>query len=157
MKTIFKLSTFLFFCGISLISLSQKTNNEITLEDICTNNTFRARTISGLRSMNDGEHFTTLESSKKIVKYSYKTGEVIDVLFSTIEKDFNINNYEFSSDESKILLAVNADYIYRRSYVADYYVYDLKLNKLEKLSDTGKQKYATFSPSADKVAFVKES
>lgn len=157
MKTIFKLSTLLFFCGISFFSLSQEINNKISLEDICINNTFTARTISGLRSMNDGEHFTTLESSKKIVKYSYKTGEVIDVLFSTIEKDFKINDYEFSSDESKILLAVNADYIYRRSYVADYYVYDMNLKKLEKLSDTGKQKYATFSPNADKVAFVKDN
>ncbi|NOQ28119.1 MAG: prolyl oligopeptidase family serine peptidase [Bacteroidales bacterium] len=157
MKTFFKLSTFLFFCGISLISLSQKISNGISLEDICINNTFTARTISGLRSMNDGEHFTTLESSNKIVKYSYKTGEVIDVLFSTIENDFEINDYEFSSDESKILLAVNADYVYRRSYTADYYIYDLEFKKLEKLSDNGKQKYATFSPSADKVAFVKNN
>ncbi|MDA3952950.1 MAG: DPP IV N-terminal domain-containing protein [Bacteroidales bacterium] len=157
MKTIFKLSIFLFLCGISISSISQKINNEISLIDIFTDKTFTARTISGLRSMNDGEHFTTLESRKKIIKYSYKTGEVIDILFSTLEKDFDINNYEFSSDESKVLLSVNAEFIYRRSYTADYYIYDITTKKLEKLSNNGRQKFVNFSPNALKVAFVRDN
>jgi dipeptidyl-peptidase-4 len=144
-------------CGISISSISQKINNEISLIDIFTDKTFTARTISGLRSMNDGEHFTTLESRKKIIKYSYKTGEVIDILFSTLEKDFDINNYEFSSDESKVLLSVNAEFIYRRSYTADYYIYDITTKKLEKLSNNGRQKFVNFSPNALKVAFVRDN
>lgn len=137
--------------------IAQYVRKSITLEDIYTKKLFSERSVRGLRSMNDGEHFTTLENHRKIVKYSYKTGEVVEILFSTIESDFNIKDYEFSADESKILLAVNAEYVYRRSYTAEYYVYDIQNQKLERLSDYGRQKYACFSPNALKVAFVKEN
>jgi len=130
---------------------------KITLEDIYLKREFTERSVRGLRSMNDGEHFTTLENKRKIVKYSYKTGEVIEILFNTIESDFEINAYEFSSDESKILLAVNAEYIYRRSYTAEYYIYDIATQKLQKLSENGRQKYAHFSPNALKVGFVRDN
>jgi len=149
---------FLTIVGFTSIHLSaQEISKEITLEDIYKHSKFKERTVRGLRSMNDGEHFTTLEGSRKIVKYSYKTGEAVAILFNTIESDFEINSYEFSSDESKILLAVNAEYIYRRSFNADYYVYDINSQKLEKLSDNGKQKHAHFSPNALKVAFVRNN
>ncbi len=136
---------------------SQDQLKKITLEEIHTNNTFSESTVSGLRSMNDGEYFTTLEEDRKIVKYSYTTGEVVEVLFNTIESDFEIEDYEFSVDESKILLAVNAHYIYRRAYEAEYYVYDIATKNLVKLSVNGKQKYAAFSPNALKVAFVRNN
>ena len=145
-------------CSILAVNtLAQKIQNEITLEDIYVNGKFSERGVSGLRSMNDGEYFTTLEGKRKIVKYSYKTGEVADILFNTIDSNFEIKAYEFSSDESKILLAVNAEYIYRRSYTADYYVYDIASQKLNKLSDNGRQKYAHFSPNALKVGFVRDN
>jgi len=136
---------------------SQEQFKEITLEEIHTNQTFSENTVSGLRSMNDGEYFTTLEEDRKIVKYSYTTGEVVEVLFSALESDFDIEDYELSADESKILLAVNANYIYRRSYEADHYIYDLASKKLIELSENGKQKYAAFSPNALKVAFVRNN
>ena len=136
---------------------SQEQVKKITLEEIHTNNTFHENTVSGLRSMNNGEFFTTLEESQKIVKYSYATGEVVEVLFNNIESDFKIEDYEFSADESKILLAVNAHYIYRRSYEADHYIYNIASKNLVKLSANGKQKYAAFSPNALKVAFVRNN
>ena len=80
----------LLFAGIFILSslnysAAQQVIKEISLEDIYTHQKFRERTVRGLRSMNDGEHFTTLEENRKIVKYSYKTGEVVDILFNTIE------------------------------------------------------------------------
>jgi len=140
----------------SNISFAQKIN-KITLEDIYLNRGFSERSVSGLRSMLDGEHFTTLRNNRKITKFSYKTGEAIEILFNTIENDFKIEDYTFSSDESKILLAVNAEYIYRRSYVADYYIFDIVSKDLKKLSANGKQKYASFSPNSLKVAFVRDN
>ena len=38
-----------------------------------------------------------------------------------------------------------------------YYIYDLKTKKLSKLTDGSKQMYATFSPLANKVAYVKDN
>ena len=147
--------TLMILASISLFA--QKITKDITLEEIHTNNTFNESTVSGLRSMNDGEFFTTLEEGRKIVKYSYATGDIVEVLFNTIDDDFEIEEYEFSADESKILLAVNAHYIYRRSYEADHYIYDIASKKLVKLSENGKQKYAAFSPNALKVAFVRNN
>lgn len=141
---------------ISTNSFSQKVTKEITLEDLTTKNTFRENSVWGLRSMLDGEHFTTLENNK-IVKYSYKTGQLINVIFSTSQNNFRIQEYIFSSTEDKILLAVNAEYIYRRSYKAEYYIYDIKTKTLEKLSENGKQMFATFSPNASKIAFVRDN
>jgi len=139
------------------ISFAQEINKKITLEDIYLNRKFSERSVSGLRSMLDGEHFTTLKNNRKITKFSYKTGEAIEILFNTIENDFKIEDYTFSSDESKILLAVNAEYIYRRSYKAEYYIYDIATKDLKKLSSNGKQKHACFSPNSLKVAFVRDN
>jgi dipeptidyl-peptidase-4 len=135
--------------------IAQKVTKEITLDDIYLNGTFNEHTVSGLRSMLDGEHFTTLENNQKITKFSYKTGNLIEILFNTLESNFKVEDYTLSSDESKILLAVNAEYIYRRSYKAEYYIYDIKTKTLEKLSKNGKQKHAAFSPNALKVGFVR--
>lgn len=148
---------FLTIFSISLTASSQEIHKKITVEDICIDKKFNERSVRGLRSMNDGEHFTTLEDHRKIVKYNYKTGEVVDILFNTIESHFKIEDYEISSDESKILLAVNAEYVYRRSYTAEYYIYDIASQQLHKLSDNGRQKYAHFSPNALKVAFVRDN
>jgi dipeptidyl-peptidase-4 len=38
--------------------------------------------FEGMKSMNDGEHFTMLENSARIVKYSYATGEEVGTVFS---------------------------------------------------------------------------
>lgn len=155
-----KLSTLIFIVTLLMSTVQlfgQEATKEITLEDIYKNGVFREKSISGLRSMNDGEHFTTLEKSRKIVKYSYKTGEVVEIISNTIEPDFDIEDYEFSNDETKILIAANAEYVYRRSYYADYYIYDIQTKKLSKLSDKGKQQFATFSPDNSKIAFARNN
>ena len=136
---------------------AQETVKQITLKDIYKKGAFRERSVYGIRSMNDGEHFTTLERGKKITRYSFKSGETIETLFTATDDNFNIRAYEFSADESKILLAVNAEYIYRRSFTADYYIYDIQSKELKKLSEKGRQMFAAFSPDASKVGFVRDN
>jgi len=157
MKLFFNLIGILTLVLSSLGATAQEEKREITLEDIYSNRVFSEHSVEGVRSMNDGEHFTTLEEERKIVKYSYKTGEVAEIVFNTLGSDFSIEDYTFSANETKILLAVNAEYIYRRSYRAEYYIYDIVTQKLNKLSTKGKQKYAHFSPNALKVAFVRDN
>ena len=85
-----------------------QTGNEITPEDIFVKHTFRQETVTGLRSMNDGEHYTTIENFTQIVKNSYKTGQAVEVLFDITKIDrapiSSFLDYEFSEDETKILL-----------------------------------------------------
>lgn len=132
---------------------------EITLADLWQNWTFYQRSVNGLRSMNDGKHYTATERGGKIVKYSYETGEkVAEILdFSKLGIDAQFSDYSFNNDESLILLETNAEAIYRRSYTADYYVYNVATKKVTPLSENGAQQLATFSPDSKKVAFARKN
>jgi dipeptidyl-peptidase 4 len=136
-------------------------DKQINLDHIYREGTFSARTVSGLRSMNDGLHYTTMEMSKEIKKWSYQTGEEVEVLFSTdglAEKEFeNFSDYVFSPDEKKILFTTGREQIYRHSFKAGYFVWDIESGRLRPLSMNGKQQIATFSPDGQKVAFVREN
>lgn len=150
----------LFFVAfIATTAIAQ--NQKITLEDIFVKGTFRAQTVTGLRSMNDGEHYTTLENGTKIVKHSYKTGEIVEILFDITKiEDAGItsfSDYEFSQDETKILFTTNIKPIYRRSFTAEYYVWNSVTEEFGPLSQKGAQQVATFSPDGDRVAFVREN
>ncbi len=143
--------------AISANAQSQK----ITLEDIFKKGTFRAQSVYGLRSMNDGIHYTTLEGNTKIVKFSYKTGEEVEVLFDiTKVKDAPISSflsYEFSDDETKLLLTTERKSIYRRSFTAEYYIWNSVTEEFSQLSDKGAQQLATFSPDGLQVAYVRDN
>lgn len=145
----------------SIVPLHAQTGEKkFTLEDFAKNRSFSAKGIRGLTSMNDGEHYTTLEErGTKIVQYKYSTGEAIKTILDLAElksdKISAISEYTFCNDETRIMLQTNEDYIYRRSYTADFYIYDIKSRKLIPLSANGKQQLATFSPDGTKVAFVR--
>ncbi|WP_462318272.1 S9 family peptidase [Marinilabilia sp.] len=137
---------------------------KIELDDITQKGTFRAQTISGLRSMNDGKYYTVLEENgTQIVKYSYKTGKKVDVLFDIQKIKRNpaevesISGYEFSPDESKILVYNNVEKIYRHSFLANYYVYERKYRELIPLAEEGKQQVPAFSPNSYMIAYVRNN
>ncbi len=138
-----------------------QTGNEITPEDIFVKHTFRQETVTGLRSMNDGEHYTTIENFTQIVKNSYKTGQAVEVLFDITKIDrapiSSFLDYEFSEDETKILLFTDRKQIYRRSFTAQYYVWNSVTEDFGPLSEKGAQQQAAFSPDGDRVAFVREN
>ena len=82
---------------------------QLTLEDFFVDGTFRTKGVYGLRSMNDGEHYTVLENNgTRIVKYSYKTGLPVATLLDlkTLEDSpvSRIDDYTFNADESRILI-----------------------------------------------------
>ena len=131
---------------------------QLTLEDFFVDGTFRTKGVYGLRSMNDGEHYTVLENNgTRIVKYSYKTGLPVATLLDlkTLEDSpvSRIDDYTFNADESRILICTNKKPIYRRSFTADYYLFDFKNKEIKPLSEGGSQRLATFSPTGLQVAF----
>ncbi|HKM93104.1 MAG TPA: S9 family peptidase [Prolixibacteraceae bacterium] len=135
--------------------------NQLTLDDFIVNKTFSQKTVNGLKSMNDGEHYSSIEESTSIVKYSYKTGKQVDIILdlNTIENCpiKNISAYEFSSNENRILLETNPKSIYRHSYSANYYVWDHYTETLYDVSENGPQQVATFSPDGERIAFVRDN
>lgn len=131
---------------------------ELTNEEIWLKGSFNQKVISGINSMNDGEHYTSNVDNKYIVVYEYKTGNAVDTLLKSAWcKELNIESYELSSDENLILFSTEVEWIYRHSSKANFYVWNRKNKSLKALSDNGKQMYATFSPKGNAIAFVREN
>lgn len=154
--------TLLLAAGLALASSAVSQTKQITLEDIWQNGTFRVEGFSNLRSMNDGEHYTVLTRSG-IDCYSYATGLKESTLadFASMKIDgrnlTDVEGYEFSDDEEKILLETGFEPIYRHSGVSDYYVFDRQSGKATFISEKGKQRLTTLSPDGKKVAFVRDN
>ena len=151
-----------YFLFAVFICLVRHKNQSLSLEDFFVNGTFRSKGVYGLRSMNDGEHYTVLENGgKKITQYSYKTGKPVATLLDLEQIEQNdvkhISDYQFNKDESRILISTNVTPIYRRSFTADYYIYDFKNKEIKPLSDQGRQRLATFSPDGLRIAFVRDN
>jgi dipeptidyl-peptidase-4 len=131
---------------------------ELTNEDIWLNGTYNQKVISGINSMNDGEHYTSNVDNKFVVEYEYKTGNAVDTLLKSAWcNGLKIESYEFSADENLILFSTEVEMIYRHSSKANFYVWNRKSKTLKALSDKGKQMYATFSPKGNTIAFVREN
>jgi dipeptidyl-peptidase-4 len=134
---------------------SQKKN--ITLDDLWKNYSFFPKNYNSLNSMNNGEHYVSLENSElgqELNVYKYKDGEKFRTLFKSDEFDLKrITNYSFSNDEKKLLFETQSEKIYRYSSRSIYYVYNIFTNKLKKISDD-KLMFATFSPAGNKIAYV---
>lgn len=154
MKSLFALFTLLFLC---LGMQAQK----VTLQDVAQG-TYRAKNIYGLRPMLDGEHYTQISSDhKRIVKYSFKTGKEVEAIFDvTKARDCNLktfDDYIMSPDEKLILIQTETKPIYRHSFTAVYYIYNVRNNTLEPLSNNGPQQVPLFSPDGNQIAFVRNN
>ena len=137
---------------------------KVTLRDIAQG-TYRAQGISGLKPMLDGEHYTQISSDhKRIVKYSFKTGEEVGTLFDvTTARDCDLKSFDdyiLSPDEKLILIQTETKPLYRHSFTAVYYIYNVKNNKnnkMEPLSNNGPQQVPLFSPDGNQIAFVRNN
>ena len=142
--------------------LSAQTTARIALEDI-TGGKYNPKYIYGVNPMNDGESYTQLsDDCKRIVRKSFKTGKEIEVIFNADEargdaKLAAIDGYIMSPDESRILLRTQTRPIYRRSYTAVYYIYNVQNKKYEPLSDGGPQQMPVFSPDGNCITFARDN
>jgi len=159
----------LFILSLNVSAQSKALTNETIWKDYA----FYNESVSGVRSMNDGENYTSLVSDPKsgmttIKKFPYNSESqpesIIDLsalifVGSEGKKRIKINDYQFNADETKILLATEQESIYRHSTKAYYYVYDIETKKIAELSESskGKQRLAQFAPFGNKVAFVREN
>ena len=67
------------------------------------------------------------------------------------------DDYIMSPDESLILIQTETQPIYRRSFTAVYYLYNVKNRTLEPLSNNGPQQVPLFSPDSHQIAFVRNN
>ena len=141
---------------------SATAQQKITVEEIYTG-AFRGKGMDALQSMKNTNQYTVLNSdrttrSQQIDLYDFATLKKVSTLIDT--KDFSdlkegIDSYTFSNDEKQILIANNSNPIFRHSYTANYYLYNLNSKSLSKVLENVQE--PTFSPDGTKIAFAKEN
>jgi dipeptidyl-peptidase-4 len=147
-----------FLCTISLFG-----QQKITVEDIYSG-AFRAKGMDELQSMKNTNQYTVLNydaasRTMQIDLFDFatlkKVTTLIDTKNHTVLAD-GIDSYTFSPDEKSILIANNTNQIFRHSFTADYYLYDITTKKVSKVFDFQVQE-PTFSPDGKKIAFARDN
>lgn len=151
-----KLIALLFFVCFSALA-----QQKISVEEIYSG-AFRAKGMDELQSMKTTNQYTVLNSdraakSQQIDLYDFATLKKVSTLIDTKNfkelSDNGIDSYVFSSDEKQILLANNTNQIFRHSFTADYFLYDITSKKMGGLFDQVQE--PTFSPDGTKIAYAK--
>ncbi|MCF8329205.1 MAG: S9 family peptidase [Crocinitomicaceae bacterium] len=147
-------------CAFFLLSL-QLYAQDLTVEQIWKKYEFYPKGVEGFKSMKDGEHYTKMNEDGSIVKYKLTdptdAGTLIVNGNSLMYKEVKIafDDYEFNFDETKILFMTSIVPIYRRSFTAIYYLYDLTTKQLMPLDEKHQpQSLAEYSPDGKSVSFI---
>lgn len=154
-KTVLLSTVFLLFMSHVCFASS------LTIQDV-TGGKFRAESLSAVTPLSDGESYAQISSDGgKIVKYSFKTGQQTGVLFDVDntqgERIGRFDGYIMSPDGKRMLIQTQTERIYRRSFRAVFYIYNIATRKLEKLSDYGPQQTPVWSPDGTQIAFVRDN
>lgn len=113
------------------LTLNTLAQESITLNSLWQRYEFYAGGISGLRSMNDGVHYTA-QGKGTIEQYSYKTGEQVGILLDVTALKSEalevpaFDSYALSEDESWAILETETTPIYRRSSRSVVWLVDLE-------------------------------
>jgi dipeptidyl-peptidase-4 len=150
------------FALVLFVNSAVIAQQKISVEEIYTG-AFRTKGMDDLQSLKNTNQYTVLNfdrtsRSQQIDLYDFSTLKKVATLLDT--KDFSelkngIDSYTFSSDEKKILIANNSQQIFRRSFTADYFLYDTTTKKLKAVLENVQE--PTLSPDASKIAYAKEN
>ncbi|MBQ2949603.1 MAG: S9 family peptidase [Prevotella sp.] len=152
----------IFMCAALLLATSQLlAGGKLDLKSI-TSGHFQGERLAEVKPLADGETYAQISrDGKQIIKYSFKTGKQVAVLFdvATVRGDVipRIDGYIMSPDGRRMLIQTNTKPVYRRSYTAEYYIFSIENNKMEPLSKGGPQQTPLFSPDGQQIAFVRDN
>lgn len=143
-----------------LLSFCVFGQQKITVEAIY-NGEFTAKGMDKLQSMKNTNQYTVLNSDKatksmQIDLFDFATLKKVATLIDTKNQYKllgGIESYTFSSDEKMILIANNTNKVYRHSFTADYYLYNIETKGLNKILEQVQE--PTFSPDGKKIAYAK--
>lgn len=107
------------------------------------------RGVSGLRSMNDGEHYT-ISRGGAVLRFSYTDESVCDTLYKG-----RFSSYALSPKEDMIVVGNNFRPVYRRSFYADYDIVTVPdgrtVQSLKNIRDL------SLSPDSKMIAYAKDN
>ena len=145
---------------------------KLTVERIFASSEFRPERFGGFQWLKDGNSYAKFEPSEKakgaldLVRYDIETSKR-DVILSADKlipagetKPLDIDGYDWSADEKRVLIYTNSQKVWRQNTRGDYWVQDIASGKLTKLGGDAKPStlmFAKFSPDGTKVGYVREN
>jgi len=162
---------FLLCCFILAVSFPSLSQEKLKLEDIFKNGTYSSKGYGPVRWMKDNNGYSTLEANqdvggRDIIRYEAKSGKrSVLVSAKTLIPEgeiepLSIRNYEWSLDNSKLLVFTNTRRVWRQHTRGDYWVLDMdsgKLTQLGKTTERTTMMFAKFSPDATRLAYVSKN
>jgi dipeptidyl-peptidase-4 len=160
------------FLAVSVTAFGQQGDpSQLTLDRIFKSSDFSADGLGAVRWLKSGDAYTRLEPAadgkgRDLVTYDAATG-TRKILVSAAKlvpqgtaEPLTIQNYDWSADDSKLLVYTNSKKVWRLNTRGDYWVLDLASGKLSKLGGDAKPStlmFAKFSPDGTRVGYVRES
>lgn len=143
----------------------------LELADIYKNETYRSKGYGPVRWMKDSKGYSTLEKNGTvggvdIIRYEAKSGTRSVLVSAELlitegeKKPLSIKNYEWSLDNSKLLVFTNTRKVWRYHTRGDYWVLDMasgKLTQIGKKVERTTMMFAKFSPDATRVGYVSKN
>jgi len=155
------------YCLLFILPLFLSAQQKLSLEEIWGKYAFMPKSAKGFNVLKDGKTYVDISSSKTdgvvtLETYDLRSGKVLKEIVNGNDvkyegKLFDLQGYELSPNEDKLLIAENTEYVYRRSPKATYYVFDIASKKMTRLSTGAKQMFPKFSPDGKKIAYVKDN
>ena len=171
-------ATLLVFAQANVATLAQQVDDSIlTLDRIFTEKEFDTDSFGPYEWLDGGDHYTAFmpgpptsdddtDPPNQLVKYDTQTGQGT-VLVTAAEltpagKDepLAVDDYEWSSDKTKLLLFTNTVKVWRDNTRGDYWVFDLQSRSLRQIAidaEPSTLMFAKFSPNGDAVGYVREN
>ena len=140
---------------ISNIGIAQK---KIDLPEIW-NGTFRTEVLQSVNALVNSNNYSKIDVISKdhqaINLYDFTTLKKTKTVFSNIDfpEIVSIENYVFDNKEEQILIGTNTTPIYRRSFLANYYLFNPNSNNVVKIADHPIME-PLFSPDGTKIAYA---
>lgn len=150
---------FLTITALLMFVATMSAGGKLTLPDI-TSGKFAAKTVNGINPIEGTDTYARIsQDGERVVCCSFKTGKELSVLFDVKNtmgcKIDGFDDYVLSPDGKRMLIQTKTERIYRRSFKADFYIYNKESRRLDRLSDGDKQQIPTWSPDGQQVAFVR--
>jgi dipeptidyl-peptidase-4 len=154
-----------------LVSFVVWSQEPLHLNDIYKNGTYSSKGYGPVRWMKDNKGYSTLEKNNEvggvdIIRYEAKSGARSILVSAEIliprgeSSPLPISNYEWSLDNSKLLIFTNTRRVWRYHTRGDYWVLDLEsgnLTQLGKSMERTTMMFAKFSPDASRVGYVSKN
>jgi dipeptidyl-peptidase 4 len=135
---------------------------EITLEQIW-GGAFRTKGMDELYALKMSNEYSVLNYDRttkntSIDVYDFATLEKVRTLINTsdVANLNSIDSYLFNATETKLLLATNSSPIFRHSFTANYFVYDIATKNLQAVTNKAVQE-PSFSKDGMQVAYAFEN